>query len=94
MRKQKNKELQTGLPEHVYRCPERYGDEKCGIPLKEEDLLEMAQYSEVFVDTDDYLEVNFCKECERHIPDTGDIKPADAAIAYLYLRSNFDKNRL
>lgn len=94
IRKQKNKELPTGLPEHIYQCPEQYGGEKCGVPLKEEDLLEAARLSEVLVDTDDYLEVNFRQECERHIPDIDDIKSTDAATAYLYLRSNFDKNRL
>lgn len=59
MRKQKNKELPAGVPEHIYHCPEQYGDEKCGLPLTEDDLLEVARFSEVLVDTDDYLEAKF-----------------------------------
>ena len=41
-----------------------------------------------------YLEPNFRMECERHIPDTGEIEPAEAANAYLYLKANFDPNRV
>ena len=33
-------------------------------------------------------------ECERHIPDTGEIEPAEAATTYLYLKANFDPNRV
>ena len=89
VRKQKNKELPNGIPEHIYHCPDQYGGEKCGVRLTEEDLLDVATYSEVLVDTDDYLQAEFCQECERHIPDPDDIKAADAADAYLFLRTNF-----
>ena len=83
-----------GVPEHIYHCPEDYGGEKCGISIKEEDLLEVAQLSEVLIDTDDYLNENFRNECMRHIPKTDEINSSDAATAYLYLRSNFDENCL
>ena len=89
VRKQKNKELPNGIPEHIYHCPDQYGGEKCGVPLTEEDLLDVATYSEVLVDTDDYLQAEFRQECERHIPDPDEIKAADAADAYLFLRTNF-----
>ena len=85
----KNKELPTGVPEHIYHCPEQYGGEKCGVPLTEEDLFDVASHSEVLIDTDDYLEADFCQECERHIPNPDDIKAADTADAYLFLWTNF-----
>ncbi|XP_020908948.1 uncharacterized protein LOC110246907 [Exaiptasia diaphana] len=94
VRRQKNKELPTGVPEHMYHCPEEHGGEKCGISITEEDLLEVAQLSDVLIDTDDFLEENFRNECMRHIPNTDEIKPADAANAYLFLRSNFNKDCL
>ena len=47
MHKQKNKELPNGIPEQIYHCPDQYGGEKCGVPLTEEDLLDVATYSEV-----------------------------------------------
>ena len=33
VRKQKDKELPSGVPEHIYTCPEQHGGEKCGIPV-------------------------------------------------------------
>ena len=84
----------TGVHEHIYHCPEEYGGENCGISITEEDLLEVAQLSDVLIDTDDYLERKSRNECMRHIPNTDEIKPADAPNAYLFLRSNFDKDRL
>ena len=56
--------------------------------------MEVANLSNVLNDTDDYLEPNFRMECARHIPDTDEIEPAEAANAYLYLKANFDSNRV
>ena len=94
VRKQKGKELPTGVPEHIYHCPDQYGGEKCGFPITEQYLMEVANLSNVLDATDDYLEPNFRVECERHIPDTNGIEPAEAANAYLYLKANFDPNRV
>ena len=86
VRKQKGKELPTGIPEHIYHCLPQYGGEKCGFPITEQQVMEVANLSNVLDDTDDYLEPNFRMECTRHIPDTDGIEPAEAASAYLYLR--------
>ena len=53
-----------------------------------------CELANVLDDTYDYLEPNFRMECERHIPDTDEIDPAEAANAYLYLKANFDSNRV
>lgn len=94
MRRQKHKALQTGVPEHIYHYPQHYGGEKCGLPVTEEQLQEVAELSGVLEGTDDYLEAGFRRECERHIPDTSDVEPAQAANAYLYLKANFDIGRV
>lgn len=94
VRKQKGKELPAGVPEHIYTCPEKYDGEKCGLLVTEQQLMEVANLSNVLDGTDDYLEPNFRKECERHILNTDDITPAEAANAYLYLKANFDSNRV
>lgn len=94
VRKQKNKELPTGVPEHIYTCPNQYGGEKCGHVITEEQLREVAEFSGVLDNTDDFLDDTFRQECQRHIPDTDDIKPAQASNAYLFLRDNFDVNKL
>lgn len=91
-RKQKGKELPTGVPEHIYHFPEQYGAEKCGINLTEEQLLEVAELSDVLEENDDYLKPAVRRECERHLPDTDDIEPEEAKDAYLYLKSHVNKN--
>ena len=94
MRKQKAKELPDGVPEHIYMYPQNYGGEKCGLSVTEEQLQEAAELSGVLEGTRDYLEARFRNECERHIPDTNDVEPAQAANAYLFLKANFDINRV
>ena len=94
MRKQKAKELPDGVPEHIYMYPQNYGGEKCGLTVTEEQLQETAELSGVLEGTSDYMEARFRTECERHIPDTNDVEPAQAANAYLFLKSNFDVNRV
>lgn len=94
IRKQRNKELPTGVPEYIYNCPREYGGEKCGLHVNEEDLKEVAELSGVLNDTDDYLEPEVRHECERHIPNIDDVEPSEAANAYLYLKAHFDVNLL
>ncbi|KAL9977190.1 hypothetical protein ACROYT_G014568 [Oculina patagonica] len=94
VRKQRGKELPTGVPEHIYQCLDQYGGEKCCFPITEQQLMEVANLSNVLDDTDNYLEPNFHMEWERHIPDTNEIEPAEAANAYLYLKANSDPNRV
>ena len=88
VRKQKGKELPTGVPEHIYTCPEQHGGEKCGIPVTDQQLQEVAEFSHVLDANDDFLDEDFRQECQRHIPNTEDIEPAQASNAYLYLKDH------
>ena len=94
IRRQKNKELPCGVPEHIYHCPEQYGGEQSGLHVTEEQLREVTELSNVLDNTDDYLDPEFRQECERHIPNTDVIEPSQAANAFLYLKANFDINRV
>ena len=85
IRRQKHKELPTGVPE-------QYAGEKCGLTLTEEQLHEVAELSNILDGTDYYLEAEFRQECERHTPNTDDIEPGQAANAYLYLKDHFHIN--
>ncbi|XP_078363116.1 uncharacterized protein LOC144647223 isoform X1 [Oculina patagonica] len=91
-RKQRGKELPSGVPEHIYHFPEQYGGQKCGIKVTEEQLLEVAEFSKVLEENDDYLKPSVRQECQRHVPDANDIDPEDAKVAYLFLRSHINKN--
>ena len=58
---------------------------KCGLHITENQLQESA---------DDLLDTAFRLECERHIPNTDEIEPAEAANAFLFLKANFYENRV
>ena len=75
IRKQKKKELPVGVPERIYTCPGKYDGEKCDFAVTEEQLREVAELANVLDGTDDFLPEDFRQECQRHVPNTDDIKP-------------------
>ena len=89
-RKQKNKELPDGIPEHIYNFPQHYEATKCGIPISDEDLEEVAQLSNVLENTDDYLPAEFRELCERVFPNVNEVLPKEASLVFLFLKQNFD----
>lgn len=93
-RKQRNKDLPDGIPEHIYNFPEHYGGTKCGTPVTMEDLEEVAQVASIFEDTGDYLEQTFRAECERIFPEVQEVVPHQASNAYIFLKQNFDETRI
>ena len=68
--------------------------EKCGLAVTEEQLQEVAELSNVLEGTDDFLSNSFRQECKRHIENVDDVKPSEAAMAYLYLKANIDLSRV
>ena len=60
--------------------------------MTEEQLLAVAELSDVLEHNDDYLRPTVCKECEKHLPKIEEIKSNDAKDAYLYLKANIDEN--
>ena len=66
----------------------QHGGEKCGIPVTDQQLQEVAEFSHVLDANDDFLDEDFRQECRRHIPNTEDIEPAQASNAYLYLKDH------
>jgi len=89
IRKQKEKELPVGVPEHIYTSPERHGGEMCGFAVTEEQLREVAELANILDGTDDFLPEDFRQECQKHLPNPEDIEPDQAPNAFLYLKSRF-----
>ena len=90
-RKQKDKGLPCGIPEHIYNFPEKYGGENCSYNLSDAQLLEVSNLSGVFRANDDYLQPGFREQCEHLIPNITKVKPRDAAKAFIFLRENINK---
>lgn len=85
----RRRKLPVGVPDHIYTCPERHGGQKCGFVVKEEQLREVAELANVLDGTDDFLCEDLRQECQRHLCNTEDIDPDQAANAFLYLNANF-----
>ena len=63
IRKERDKDLPTGVPDHIYHFPDQYGGERCGLALTDEQLQEVAELSGVLDGTNDYLNEAFRNEC-------------------------------
>ena len=87
-RKQANKDLPTGVPEHIFRFPENYGGSDCGIMISDEQIEFMREeYRAEFNSVKDYISGASRALFETHIASTDDIKACEAVDAYRYLRS-------
>ena len=87
-RKQANKELPTGVPEHIFRFPENYGGQDCGVEVSDEHLEVIRDEFQVELDSVvDYISPTSRARFETHIASTDDIKASEAVDAYRYLRS-------
>jgi len=62
--------------------------------IKEEQLEEVADWSDVLEGTDVYLTPTFQRECTRHLPSPDSVEPAEAADVYRFLKAMFDPNML
>lgn len=89
-RKQRNKHLPDGVPEHIYQFPDQYGGIKSGTHVSDEDLAEVAEVSSILEDTNDYLHPRFRAECERIFPEGKEVLPNEALLAFLFLEQNFE----
>ena len=47
IRQQRGLELPTGIPNHMYAFPEQYGAEQKGIPLSEEEIIDVAEEADI-----------------------------------------------
>ena len=63
------------------------GVKKCGYVISEEHLMEVTELSRIFEEDDDFLDPAFRACCEEYIPNTDEIKSAEAGNTHLYLKS-------
>ena len=81
------------IPEHIYSFPEKYGLERCGLPVTNEQLEEVLELSGVLDMPDDYLEPKFMARCEEIIDKPEDLEPKECINAFLLIKRELG-NRL
>ena len=87
-RKQRNKELPTGIPEYIFDNPEEFGAENCGVIVPEEYVLEMG--AEYAIDLDECFIDPALFERFSTLIDVEQITPKDTHDAFLHLKENFE----
>ena len=93
IRFQKDTVLSDEIPEHIYSFPEKYGLERCGLPVTNEQLEEVLELSGVLDMPDDYLEPKFMARCEEIIDKPEDLEPKECINAFLLIKRELG-NRL
>ena len=87
-RKQPNKQLPTGIPEVIFENPEDYQGENYGVELNENELLDVAEATNVLDKTKGFLSDETLEEFNEVI-DIEQVQSKDAAEAFIYLKSQF-----
>ena len=88
IREQANLELPTGIPNHMFEFPEKYGAHHMGTDVTVDQLREVAQLSGVLGGPANYMDNNLRLSCEQTIPNPENIECKNAADAYLFLKRN------
>ena len=86
IRQQKDLELPTGIPDHIFAFPEEHGGTDCGTVIPIELLRDLGEQSGTLdVDlsiqfTDDRIKVI----CEQNLPNPDEVEPNDAINMYRF----------
>lgn len=88
IRGQKDLELPTGIPNHMFSFPERYGAESMGIPILNEQLVEVAELSGIEAAQSEFIEDELKQALRAKIPNPEKIQSKDAKNSYLFLKHN------
>ena len=92
IRFQKDTILPDGVPQHIYSFPEKYGLERCGLSISEEQLEQVAELSlsGILRILNEYLENDFENRCAELVEQPGDLDAKDCVNAYLSIKEGLN----
>ena len=88
IREQPNLELPTGIPDHMFAFPEKYGASTKGITLTKEQLREVADVSSILDVPMEFMDINLKQAFQQIIPNPREIESKNAHDAYLFLKQS------
>ena len=90
IRTQNKLQLPSGVPQHMFQFPEKYGGENKGSPLQNELIEEVAVLSGVLetqLDDHPFVEDNLKTRCKQFLPDPEVVVSSKEAMdAFLFLK--------
>ncbi|CAB3999910.1 Hypothetical predicted protein [Paramuricea clavata] len=89
IRTKKDTLLADGVPNHIYEFPSRYGMEKKGFLVSQEDLEEIAELSGILDAPDDFIPSLFRKDLNELMPNPEAIKCNEFVQTYLLLKQRY-----
>ena len=88
IRGQKDLELPTGIPNHLFSFPERYEAERMGIPISNEQLVEVTELSGIEAAQSEFIENELKQALMAKIPNPEEVESKDAKNSYIFLKRN------
>ena len=88
IRHQKDTELPSGIPNHIFSFPEEYGIQNCGMIVTENRLREAAECSGVLDVEDDFLSSETREQFDLVFPTPNNLKNEEWIDTYRQLKQN------
>ena len=88
VRHQAGLELPTGVPNHIFAFPEKYGGKDKGVKVTYEALLEVAQLSGINNAPSDYLTQGERQILSTSLPEPETLECKYVSDAYIFLKNN------
>ena len=76
--------LLTGIPDHMFSFPDRYGGHELGIPLTADKLKKVAKSSGILESISDKKDHNLDHICQQNLPCPADLGSKEAKNVYLF----------
>ena len=83
--------MPTGIPDHIFSFPEKYGGEQKGSAIPQDLLEEVANVSGVMdadISNTHFLDERIRNFCHEVLPEPEKTKSKDVITAYRYLKNN------
>ena len=88
IRKQKGLELPTGIPNHMYSFPHKYGGDQHGISVTEDMLQEVAELSGIMEAPTSYIDEEIKQHFEDVLPNPVAVESSKVAQAFRFVKSS------
>ena len=88
IRKQKELKLPTGVPNHMYSFPHKYGGDQHGIIVTQDNLQEVAEVSGMLETPTSCIDEEIKQHFENVLPNRVDVESSKVAEAFRFVQQS------